>query len=166
MEGVAMILKYACFALFGTMLIACSDRTAGAGDYEGSDYLLGEILNKSDYDAELKFFWQYDGKEDSAKVKIAKGDTVRLYDSSILIQTFIENFELAYPNGTYNVSIEFKSSPSKCLSFAGDVDKNSRDIRSEKYSEVIDSSVNDGTIFKRYIIDSALYKKSRETNCK
>lgn len=155
-----------CFVFLSAVLIACSDRIAGAGDYEGSDYLLGEIVNKLDYDAELKFFWQYEGKDDSAKVKIAKGDTAKLYDSSILIQTFIEDFELAYPNGTYNVSIEFKSSPSKCLSFAGDVDKNSRDIRSEKYSEVIDPSVNDGTIFKRYIIDSALYKKSRETNCK
>lgn len=154
-------------ALCGALLMACSDSTASAGDYEGSDYLLGELVNKSDYDATLKFYWLYDGKEDSLLIEINKGDTIRFDESSnVLVQIFIEDFNLAYPNGTYNAFVEFKSTPSKCLSFTGKVDENSRDIRSEKSSEVIDMTVNDGTIFKRYMIDSALYKMSNESNCK
>ena len=154
----AMRKKTLFLALLNALLIGCSGSDFAHGDYEGTGSLLHEIANLSGYDVKAKFVWQYEEKKDSVLMDVADGDTIVLPKSvSHLAETFVEDFNLAYPDGTFDAFIEFESLPAKCVSFVGDAVALD-DIRSEKFSEFIDPADSNGFRFKRYTIDSALYK--------
>ena len=154
--------KFLFLVLLDALLVGCSGYDVAHGDYEGTGSLLHEIANNSGYDVKVKFLWQYDEKKDSVLMDVAEGDTIVLPESvGHLAETYVEDFNLAYPDGTFDAYIEFDVLPAKCVSFVGDVDEQN-DIRSEKFSEFIDPTDADGFRFKRYTIDSALYKDAAQ----
>lgn len=155
--------RFVFFFIWGIIITACSELDIANGDYEGSGYMLGEIKNSSDYDAKIEFSWQYDKNMDSLLIDVPKEGSVDLKESNTnLVKIFIEDFYLAHPKGAYEVFITFMSSPPRCISFTGNIEKGTKDIRSLYNSEEIEQPVDGGTIWKRYTLESALYKSSNE----